>query len=143
MTEETTSVDSQPEELVQSVNILNLTVVSLKNFIFMVKAISDNKLWPDVEKHLNSRGCDSLVLSAEAILEIREMLLQRKASNTRSANDQSTHSTNSRDGMPTRPDRRLDMFLVCACGTPPPQYPPRPPDDWPEGPWDPPHMQEA
>lgn len=132
MTEQTTPVEPEPD-LVPPVNILNLTVVSLKNFIFMVKAISDNKLWPEVEKHLNSRGCDSLMLSGEAIVEIRELLLQRKASSSRSARGQTDRAAGGADT-----DRRLDMFVVCACGTPPPHYPPRPPDEWPPGPWDPP-----
>lgn len=133
MPDETTLGEQAPEEQGPYPDILNLTVVQLRRFIFVVRAISDNKMWPEVEKHLNSRGCDSLVISLGPIAEIQELLLQRRAAN-RVAPGTPTSSAGGTD-------RRLDRFIVSGCGTPP-HYPPRPPDDWPEGPWDPPvHVQ--
>ncbi|KUJ68187.1 hypothetical protein ACZ90_21710 [Streptomyces albus subsp. albus] len=142
------------DELAPSgVNVLNLTVVSCKRFAFAVRAISQNDLWDEVLEELENRGCHSVALSLEPIEVMQDILRQRPAYASRRHmerdGDRRGEYDRRREDRPreqfsdpqeefsgmSRPERHLDRFLSSACGNPP-HYPPRPPDDWPEGPWD-------
>jgi hypothetical protein len=125
-------------------NTLNLTVVSLERFFYAMRTIAENDLWDDAQKHLKSRGCDTVAISLEPILALQGMLRKRRALSEVSPVSATGASVGITAGAaPTRSSKeeRLDRFIASACGTPP-HYPPRPPDEWPEGPWDPPRMEE-
>ncbi|WP_336049826.1 hypothetical protein [Streptomyces sp. CA2R101] len=79
--------------------VLNLRIVSVDRFIWVVRTISDNNLWGDVQKHLKGLGWDAVAVSEEPLGAIREMLRERSTSGKKSG-----------------PQRRLDTFLACACG---------------------------
>ncbi|SER82880.1 hypothetical protein [Streptomyces qinglanensis] len=134
------------------VNILNMNVVSLKRFVFAVRTISQNDLWDEVIEELAARGCHSIALSVEPVEAMKEALRQRMAYTTKEPNGNRNERGERRRDAPlreqpgesqedpfdmSRPQRHLERFMASACGTPP-RYPPRPPDEWPEGPWDPP-----
>ncbi|MFF3448616.1 hypothetical protein ACFYXJ_15965 [Streptomyces sp. NPDC002667] len=136
------------------INILNLNVVSLKRFVFAVRTISQNDLWDEVLEELDARGCHSIALSVEPIEAMKDALRQRlpdrpkKAKGgrrdqrddpRRAAPQRKERGDDPLSDFPdmNRPQRHLERFMASACGTPPVHYPPRPPEDWPEGPWDP------
>ena len=124
-------------------NTLNLTVVSLERFIFAMRTIAENDLWDDAYKHLKSRGCDTIAVSVEPILALQGMLRKRRApSGVSPASAEGAVAGITAGAAPQRTpqEERVDRFIASACA-PPPHYPPRPPDDWPEGPWDPPRME--
>lgn len=112
-------------------NSLNLTIVTLERFFYAMQTVAENDLWDEAEEYLKSRGCESLAISLEPILAIQAML----------RNQRTAELGEDFDGERTGKAGRVDKFIASACGTPP-HYPPRPPDEWPEGPWDPPQMQE-
>lgn len=136
-TESTSQMESDLDE--PRLNILNLQIVPVEKFIFVVRAISDNNLWGSVRQHLRTQGCSSVVMSVEPVEVIQEMLLRQRSGDT----DELTTDGqgNGRPGpryrpgrsrpQPAAPERRLDRFLASQCGDRP-HYPPRPPDDWPE-----------
>jgi hypothetical protein len=96
-----------------------------------MQTIAEADLWDEAHDHLKSHGCETIAISFEPIQAIKAMLRNRRAA------EASADFTAER----TRTDARIDTFIACACGVPP-TYPPRPPDEWPEGPWDPPHLEE-
>ena len=112
-------------------NTLNLTVVSLERFVYAMQTIAEADLWDDAHDYLKSRDCESIAISVEPILAIQAMLRNKRAAEL--PDDSAAERTGT--------DARVDTFIASACA-PPPHYPPRPPDDWPEGPWDPPHLEE-
>jgi hypothetical protein len=133
-------------------NTLNLTVVSLERFLFAMRTIAENDLWDDAHQHLKSRGCDTVAISIEPILALQGMLRKRRASGWVSPASTAGAAAGSTAGVAagstagaaadrTPQEERVDRFIASACA-PPPHYPPRPPDDWPKGPWDPPLMEE-
>lgn len=125
-------------------NTLNLTVVSLERFIFAMRTIAENDLWDDAQEHLKSRGCDTVAISLEPILALQGMLRKRRSlSEVYPASATGASGGLTPDAAATRSakEERLDRFIASACGTPP-HFPPRPPDEWPQGPWDPPHLEE-
>jgi hypothetical protein len=113
-------------------NALNLTIVSLERFVFVMRTIAEADLWYDAEAYLKNRGCHSMAVSLEPILALQAMMERR-----RTAERESADGAAERDGA----GERIDRFIASACA-PPPHYPPRPPDDWPPGPWDPPRLTE-
>lgn len=112
-------------------NTLNLTIVSLERFFYVMQTIAEGDLWDEVEDHLKSRACHSIAISWEPIEAMKGMLRSKRAAEI--ADQPGAERTGT--------DARIDTFVACACGVPP-TYPPRPPDDWPEGPWDPPQLME-
>lgn len=122
-TEQKTMRSEYPEETAPSdIRILNLQLIHLQRFAFVMKTLVENDLLDEAVEHLHSRGCDLLAISVEPIEAIQAMLRDRNGAQSAAAD--------------TAPDPRIDTFLASGCGHP--VYPPRPPDDWPEGPWDPP-----
>ncbi|ROR46569.1 hypothetical protein [Kitasatospora cineracea] len=151
------STEGPPE-----INVLNMNVVSLKRFVFAVRTISQNDLWDEVVEELAARGCHSIAISVEPIEAMKDALRERMAY-TAATKKRPSRSRDDRGGQRaekppgsgspqpdasgdpfdmSRPQRHLERFMASACGTPPTKYPPRPPDDWPEGPWDPQQMEE-
>jgi hypothetical protein len=57
-----------------AVNVFNLTHTSIGQFVFFMKALAENDLWDQVEQHLESQGCTSIIVSAEPIRAVQEML---------------------------------------------------------------------
>lgn len=122
----TTRYDSTNE-----INILNLQFVHVERFAFVVKALVENGLFDQAIKHLQSRGCHLLAISVEPLEAIQGMLRERRAARASAADLGAEASAEVRAA-----DRRLSQFEISACSGP--KYPPRPPDHWPPGPWDPP-----
>lgn len=113
------------------VNILNLQFVHVERFAFVMKTLMENGLFDEAIKHLQSRGCHLLAISVEPLDVIQGMLRERRAARAGAddlGNESSAEVRASRE--------RLAQFEACACSGP--KYPPRPPDHWPAGPWDPP-----
>ncbi|GAA3335522.1 hypothetical protein GCM10020358_04180 [Amorphoplanes nipponensis] len=132
----------QPE--LRPLNPLNLTVVSLERFFYAMRTIAENDLWDDAHRHLKSRGCDTIAISVEPILALQGMLRKRRTSSGVSPAATAGATAGITAGAPperTPQEERVDRFIASACA-PPPHYPPRPPDDWPKGPWDPPMLEE-
>jgi len=124
------SVDYTPtHDPADEINILNLQFVHVERFAFVVKTLMENGLFDEAIKHLQSRGCDMLAISVEPLEVIQGMLSERMAANA-SADDLGAEAS-----AEVRASReRLVQFRMSACGGP--HFPPRPPDDWPTGPWD-------
>jgi hypothetical protein len=126
------STDHKPSyDPAGEINILNLQFVHVERFAFIVKTLMENGLFDEAIKHLQNRGCHLLAISIEPLDVIQGMLRERRA----------VHA--SVDDLGVEPSAemraskaRLLQFEACACSGP--KYPPRPPDNWPEGPWDPP-----
>lgn len=110
------------------INILNLQFVHFERSAFAVKTLIENEVLDEAVKHLHKRGCDQLAISVEPLAEIQHWLRERQA-----AQGDDEHGAYKDEAA----DQRLEEFERSRCG-PGPVYPPRPPDDWPEGPWDPP-----
>jgi hypothetical protein len=126
------SVDHTPNyDPADEINILNLQFVHVERFAFVVKTLMENGLFDEAIKQLQSRGCHLLAISIEPLEVIQEMLRERRAARE-SADDLGTEAS-----AEVRASReRLAQFEISACSGP--KYPPRPPDHWPAGPWDPP-----
>ena len=113
------------------VNILNLQFVHVERLAFVMKTLMENGLFDEAIKHLQSRGCHLIAISVEPLDVIQGMLRERRAARAVAddlGNGASAEARASRE--------RLAQFEACACSGP--KYPPRPPDHWPAGPWDPP-----
>jgi hypothetical protein len=113
------------------INILNLQFVHVERFAFVVKTLVENGLFDQAIQHLQSRGCHLLAISVEPLEVIQGMLRERRAAQAGVDNPDVEISAVARTSR-----ARLLQFEASACSGP--KYPPRPPDHWPAGPWDPP-----
>lgn len=125
------SVDNTAAVGADEINILNLQFVHIERFAFVMKALVESGLLDEAVKHLRSRGCEMLAISVEPVFEMQAMLRERSAA--RGGADSVDDQTSSDEARAL--DQRLGAFERSNCG---PKYPPRPPDHWPPGPWDPP-----
>jgi hypothetical protein len=112
-------------------NALNLTAVTPERLFYVMQTMAEADLWDEARDYLKSRDCETIVISFEPILALKELLRNRRDAELSNYAEERTGT-----------DARIDTFIACACGVPP-KYPPRPPDEWPEGPWDPPHVEDA
>jgi hypothetical protein len=80
----------------------DLSPISVQRFVFVMKAIAENEAWDDVVFHFEENGHSTVMVSAEQIDLLREVL---------------NHKLGEGDPL----NRRGHRFLRCVC------RPPRPP----------------
>jgi hypothetical protein len=60
-------------------NLLNLTQTSMTQFRAFMKFVADNNLWDEAETRLKELGYKEIIVSAEPINVIRQLLLEKVA----------------------------------------------------------------
>ena len=61
------------------INLLSLTNVPLRKFVYYMKYVADHDLWDVAVKRLQERGADQLLMSYEPIEAVRDLIREMAA----------------------------------------------------------------
>lgn len=126
------SIDHTPNYgSADEINILNLQFVHVERFAFIVKTLVENGLFDEAINQLKIRGCHLLAISVEPLEVVQGMVRERRMARENADDFRTDADAEVRERI-----ARLEQIEACACSGP--KYPPRPPEHWPAGPWDPP-----